>query len=327
MRPYEEWVFTPEPYLVTVEEYGERFPLVVDYTYDADGTWQARSSPRRPDGMLGGYHWYGVPELFPFTGMEEAGLASGELLYDEGVFLMDEAYAMEERYYSMAVEYDTPDGTRCWCQDSNYPQFRSWNLGAYRWYWSDHWDGPFLPKRPEPYRGAIELRFAELNWIFLDTWEGAFEAYGDNGGILEELTAAQNDWLTEQGIEERAWIQENHPEGEAEDMGRYGIPESDRFYAVTGLTILNGDSRTEADYFAGSRAKTIRISVDGEYTKEIVLADSPAPQLIALDHVQPTIAKPLEIAVEVLDSYPGETAGIYITEIGVGLDSNLPQGR
>lgn len=89
---------------------------------------------------------------------------------------------------------------------------------------------------------------------------------------------------------------------------------------------MNGDSRTEESYFSGSRAKDIRITVNGEYFKEVTLADSPAPQLISLDYTQHTIAKPLDISIEVLSAYPGERPDVYISEIGVGIDSNLPQG-
>lgn len=46
----------------------------------------------------------------------------------------------------------------------------------------------------------------------------------------------------------------------------------------------------------------------------------------SLDYTQHTIGKPLEITLEVLSGYPGETPDIYISEIGVGIDSNLPQG-
>lgn len=111
------------------------------------------------------------------------------------------------------------------------------------------------------------------------------------------------------------------------DWIHYDIPEKDRYYAATGLTILNSDSRTEAAYFSGSRAKDIRITVNGEYFRDVTLIDSPAPQLISLDYTQHTIAEPLDITIEVLSAYPGEKPDIYISEIGVGIDSNLPQGR
>ena len=152
-----------------------------------------------------------------------------------------------------------------------------------------------------------------MNWNFLDIVcaESGYDPYGENEMPLTELTALQNDWMT----------------ARAKESERYNIPEPDRYYAVTGLTILNGDSRTEETYFSGSRARDIRITVNGAYSKELTLADSPAPQLITLDCTQPTIAKPVDITLEVLSSYPGETGAVYLTEIGVGLASNLPQGR
>lgn len=104
-----------------------------------------------------------------------------------------------------------------------------------------------------------------------------------------------------------------------------GLAPENRYAAVSGLTVLNGDSRTEECYFAGSRAKNIRITINDEFTKELRLADTPAPQLIDLDYVQHTIAKPVHIKIEVLDSYAGASDSVYITEIGVGIQTNLHQ--
>ena len=307
LRPYADWTFEPDPYLVSGADYESLFSGA------ACGSSAAASS------------WFGVPALFPFAEIQEIGVCEG--IFDWETNTCDEAWAIANRCYSLAIEYSSPDGTRCFLQESNYPQFCSKYLDQYRW--GTFYDGVALPEQPSPYEAPIMIQAAELNSICenqlyadVNDWE-SFEALP-----LEEHTRYQNRWLTERGIQEQQWkadFEKGH--GESSARTHYEIPESARYYAATGLTILNGDSRTEEAYFSGSRAKDIRITVNGEYFREVTLADSPAPQLISLDYTQHTIAKPLDISIEVLSAYPGERPDIYITEIGVGIDSNLPQGR
>ncbi len=307
LRPYADWTFEPDPYLVSGVDYEALF------SGTACGSSAAASS------------WFGVPARFPFTEIQEIGACEG--IFDWETNTCDEAWAIANRYYSLAIEYSSPDGTRCFRQESNYPQFCSKYLDRYRW--GTFYDGAVLTEQPSPYEAPIMIQAAELNSICenqlyadMNDWE-SFEALP-----LEEHTQYQNQWLTEIGIEEQQWkadFEKGH--GESSAHTHYDIPESTRYYAATGLTILNGDSRTEEAYFSGSRAKDIRITVNGEYFREVTLADSPAPQLISLDYTQHTIAKPLDISIDVLSAYPGERPDIYISEIGVGINSNLPQGR
>lgn len=307
LRPYVDWVFEPDPYLVSGADYDALF----------SGTASGSPPETAP--------WFGVPALFPFTEMQEIGVCEGT--FDWETNTCDEAWAIANRYYSMAIEYSAPDGTRCLRQESNYPQFCSEHLDRYRW--GTFYGGAVLPEQPAPYEASITIQAAELNWICEDQlyadvndWE-ACESLP-----LAEHTRYQNQWLTERSIEEQQWKADYAKEhGESSDWVHYDIPDNDRYYAATVLTIFNGDSRTEEAYFSGSRAKDIRITVNGEYFREVTLADSPAPQLISLDYTQHTIAKPLDITIEVLSAYPGERPDIYISEIGVGIDSNLPQGR
>lgn len=307
LRPCADWTFESDPYLVAGADYEALF------SGTACGSSAAASS------------WFGVPALFPFTEIQEIGVCEG--IFDWETNTCDEAWAIANRYYSLAIEYSSPDGTRCFRQESNYPQFCSKYLDRYRW--RTFYDSTALPEQPSPYEVPIIIQAAELNSICenqlyadMNDWE-SFETLP-----LEEHTQYQNQWLTEMGIEEQRWnadFAKEHSGSSAQ--AHYDIPESDRYYTATGLTILNGDSRTEEAYFSGSRAKDIRITVNGEYFREVTLADSPAPQLISLNYTQYTIAKPLDIAIEVLSVYPGERPDIYISEIGLGIDSNLPQGR
>lgn len=300
LKPYKEWTFEPEPFLVTVEDYGALFAakeLVFDDT-------DAHAIGYRLLESASESQCYGVPALFPFTHWEECGICEGlETNWKEGSLWCDEAYAIARRYDSLALEFSAPDGTAYIAQESNYPQLlsaMSWRLFGFE-----------PPSELTPCTVPIQIQAAEMHWE-LNTWVYGSELCDEEYSTLPltEKTAKQNELLNTGAVY-------------AHDCP----PESERYYAATGLTILNGDSRTEETYFTGSRAKDIRITVNGEYAREITLADSPAPQLIALDYTQHTIAKPLDFTIEVLSSYPGETPDIYITEIGVGIDSNLPQGR
>lgn len=307
LHPYVDWTFEPDPYLVSGADYEALF------SGGACGSSAKASS------------WFGVPALFPFTEIQEIGVCEG--IFDWETNTCDEAWAIADRYYSLAIEYSSPDGTRCFRQESNYPQFCSEYLDRYRW--GTFYGGTALPEQPSPYGVPIMIQAAELNSICenqlyadMNDWE-SFEELP-----LEEHTQYQNQWLTEISIEKQQWKADfDKGYGEFSAQTHYDIPESIRYFAATGLTILNGDSRTEDAYFFGSRAKDIRITVNGEYFREVTLADSPAPQLISLAYTQHTIAKPLDISIEVLSAYPGKRPDIYISEIGVGIDSNLPQGR
>lgn len=307
LRPYADWTFEPDPYLVSGADYEALF------SGTACGSSAAALS------------WFGVPALFPFTEIQEIGACEG--IFDWETNTCDEAWAIANRYYSLAIEYSSPDGTHCFRQESNYPQFCSKYLDRYRW--GTFYDGAALPEQPSPYEAPIMIQAAELNSICENQLCADMNDCESCEALsLVEHTQYQNQWLTEMGIEEQQWKADFEKEhGESSAHTHYDIPESTRYYAATGLTILNGDSRTEEVYFSGSRAKDIRIIVNGEYFREVTLADSPAPQLISLDYTQHTIAKPLDISIKVLSAYPGERPDIYISEIGVGINSNLPQGR
>lgn len=51
-------------------------------------------------------------------------------------------------------------------------------------------------------------------------------------------------------------------------------------------------------------------------------------QYIDLQYIQEDISKPVEISVEVLETYAGNVSNdIYIADIQFGISSNIPQGR
>lgn len=263
-------------------------------------------------GHLRDYSWYGDMGLFPFTSYEAYGLDCGD------------AYGLDRKYYSTALEYDNPCCDHRVRQDSNYRQFNSELLNEYRWYWDQGYqkkdengwyDVPFSPKKPEPYEDPIILDAVLFAGLFRDasyhyypeTHDGESAPDWDMVSVFE-LAAEQGDWIENiycRGFEHPAYTE------------------------VTGLCILNGDSRTEADYFFGSRARDIRITINGEYVVETTLQDTPKPQFIDLYYKQTGeghegVAKPVHIQIECLSRYSGEVSDIYMMEIGVGLTTNHP---
>ena len=72
-----------------------------------------------------------------------------------------------------------------------------------------------------------------------------------------------------------------------------------------------------------SYVKQIR---DKEYVFE--LEDTNVVQVFDIDYKQNTIEKPVNIEVEVLETYAGEkTEDIYISDMQFSINSNIPQGR
>ena len=244
--------------------------------------------------LLEKYSWYGDLGMFPFTAMTCAGLDCGE------------AEHIANKFYSTAVDYANPEGGKFVRQGSNYPQFNSESLKEYRWFWDGNWysqDTPFLPRQPSPYQEPILLDVATIHWIFYDDFVSgpAMERVIKNEVSVDELAIQQVEWFYE---------------------NLDFMPADPLYYELTGLCILNGDSRTEHSYFYGSRAKDIRITVNSEYVIETTLEDTPHPQFIDLNYRQDNMSTPINIQIECINSYMGEISDIFITEVGVGMDTN-----
>lgn len=278
------------------------------------------------------YHWYGISGTFPFVNIDSK--LESDIKHEQ-----EEAIAQKvaHLYYALAMTDIELDGSEYYIYESNYPQFNSSELKNYRWAWEDFsadnsWI--FSPLQPKEYTVPIEIDAAEMN---INMYGFIEEQYCTELGIPYEERDVH--WYDEGDVNHRhmIWNEETYAYWNAASLAEKTLFQDqymkyvkksmeEQYCAISGMTILNGDSRTEESYFAGSRAKNIRITINDEYVKELRLADTPAPQLIDLDYVQHTIAKPVHIEIEVLDSYAGTSDKVYITEIGVGIDSSLPQG-
>lgn len=90
-------------------------------------------------------------------------------------------------------------------------------------------------------------------------------------------------------------------------------------FVVTGMLIMNGNNTSENDFYNNSRAKKIKIIFNGTEEEIYELQDTMDIQLITLNYVQTDISKPINIKIEVLESYNGNlTNDIYISDIQFG---------
>lgn len=317
----ENWEF-PDYFIVEGAHYEELYQPRIDiYVDEYEDEAYEKYKIQPMDEVYGNYivrpmnvenMWYGVPGFFPFVTLDD----QVGLLEQSIDAALDEGTAICYKYFTAALEYNSNQDQRFFVeQRSNYSHYsiESWSgstdEGDTRWFWLSNVEANYfgfedllqpdlVQLEDQPYKKPISLDVA-----IIDSWREP-----------DDLK-----WRT-MTFEERLVHQYEQMEmlGELEEL-------TNSYFLLSGLTILNGDSRTEESYFAGSRAKNIRITVNGEYTKELCLADTPTPQLISLDYMQNTITKPVHIEIEVLDSYAGATDKIYITEVGVGIHSNIHQ--
>jgi len=97
------------------------------------------------------------------------------------------------------------------------------------------------------------------------------------------------------------------------------------------MLVMNGKNTSEKDFKNNSRAKKIKVVIDGiqDYTFE--LEDTNAVQVLKLNYMdlkEPSLKHPISVTVEVLETYKGEqTNDVFISDIQFAITSNIPQGR
>ena len=112
------------------------------------------------------------------------------------------------------------------------------------------------------------------------------------------------------------------------DYKHYQNVPKDFYYEIPHMLIMNGNNESEEEYKNNSRAKKIKVTINKEKEYIIDLKDTNRVQLFSLFYKQENIEKPVNIEVEVLDTYKGEkNEDIFISDIQFGIESNIPQGR
>lgn len=102
----------------------------------------------------------------------------------------------------------------------------------------------------------------------------------------------------------------------------------DLYYKVGKLAIMNGNNKNKTSYKNNSRAKKIRVTVNNDKKYTFNLKDTNKVQVFDINYKQNTVKKPVEMKVEVLDTYEGDKSNdIYISDLQFTMESNIPQGR
>ena len=88
------------------------------------------------------------------------------------------------------------------------------------------------------------------------------------------------------------------------------------------LSIKNGNTESEEEYYNNSRAKKIKVTVNNDKEYIFELEDTNKPQLFDMNVIQNDMSTPMIIDIEVQETYKGlKSDDIYITEIGFGYES------
>lgn len=99
------------------------------------------------------------------------------------------------------------------------------------------------------------------------------------------------------------------------------------YYGLDKIVVMNGNNTSKEDYKNNSRAKKIKVTVNGEKEYSFELKDTNKAQVFDLSYEQKSIAKPIDISIEVLESYEGEkTKDIYISDVQFGVTTNISLG-
>jgi len=100
------------------------------------------------------------------------------------------------------------------------------------------------------------------------------------------------------------------------------------YFEATSILFVNGNTNSKTDYMNNSRVKKIKVTVNGEKEYIFDVKDTNDVQVFDLNYRQNTIQKAVDIEVEVLETYKGETTNdVYFSGFVCGLESNLPSGR
>ena len=218
----------------------------------------------------------------------------------------------DKEKYSQLLEADTygiGDANGGTFIESNYKQYSFQEM-------SDENENMNLEK----YSDTIKIKMGSVNYGCVQKLDILNTKLDENGTVIETKKATLDETLEFQSKEfKNNWNEYYYGENEFKD---------ELYFKITGMTFMNGKNTSEEDYNKYSRAKKIKIIFNNE-TEEIVnLLDTPKAQFIDLSYIQYDISKPVQINIEILETYEGEKSNAtYIADIQFGMESNIPQSR
>ena len=103
--------------------------------------------------------------------------------------------------------------------------------------------------------------------------------------------------------------------------------DTEYYFSLDKMVIMNGNNLSKETYKNNSRAKKIKITVNNDKEYILDLKDTNKAQVFDLNYKQQTIAKPIDIKVEILETYSGEkTNDIFISDIHFNVTTNISMG-
>ena len=174
----------------------------------------------------------------------------------------------------------------------------------------------------QAYKEIINIKLGQVNDTCLQNLDTEKTVLDENGHVIERKESSIEETLKYQYKEFKTnWNAYNISVDEEFD-------EQLLYFKITGMLVMNGNNVTEEDYYNNARAKKIKITFDEKEEKIVDLADTKEAQFIDLQYVDYDISKPINISVEVLETYAGkESNDTYIADIQFGISSNIPMGR
>jgi len=204
---------------------------------------------------------------------------------------------------------DSNDGS---LMESNYKQY-NWNLEYDE-------EGNTIEKSIQKYENIINIKLGKVNYSCLEKLDNKNTTIDKDGNVIEKKESTIEEALEYQYNEFKTNWNEYY----------YGNEEFNEqlYFKITGMLLMNGNNLTEENYYNNARAKKIKVTFNGENTKIIYLADTMDAQFIDLQYIHYDISIPVDISIEVLETYEGNVSNnTYIADIQFGISSNIPSGR
>jgi len=234
----------------------------------------------------------------------------------------------DSEYWDILIKYATQaesgigDGTNYVKVESNYSQYEDqYNI---------------VNTKINKYNNIVNIKIAELHESISTVYAALEDDDNSKSGIskYEEIKkhAKENNYkkmekdFEDLTLEEITYLNSIY----ATDYHPFAFYSTynDLYYELTGMLIMNGNNTSKEDWENNARAKKIKVTINNEATYTYDLEDKMDVQLIDLNYKQNTIEKPINIDVEVLETYPGKLSNdVYISDIQFGLNSNCPGGR
>ena len=103
--------------------------------------------------------------------------------------------------------------------------------------------------------------------------------------------------------------------------------DTEYYFSLDKMVIMNGNNLSKETYKNNSRAKKIKITVNNDKEYILDLKDTNKAQVFDLNYKQQSIEKPIDIKVEILETYSGEkTNDIFISDIHFNVTTNISMG-